>query len=43
MRTWSSKNVWAGSWKVEVQDDKGTVLSTKEFVVAKPPAAQAGQ
>jgi hypothetical protein len=38
MRTWSSKSVRPGSWKVEVVDDKGTVLSSKEFTVAKENA-----
>lgn len=44
MRTWSSKTVWPGSWKVDVVDDKGSVLSSKEFTVSKeePPAAQTG-
>jgi len=41
-RTWSSKAVWPGSWKVEAVDDKGTVLSSKEFTVTKGPA-QVGQ
>ena len=41
-RTWSSKSVWPGSWKVDVTDDKGTVLSSKEFTVAKGPV-QVGQ
>jgi hypothetical protein len=43
-RTWSSKSVWPGSWKVEVTDDQGKVLSSKEFTVTKeaaPPAAAA--
>ena len=39
-RTWSSKNVWPGAWKVDVVDDKGTVLASKEFTVTKEaPAA----
>jgi hypothetical protein len=38
-RTWSSKNVWPGSWKVEVIDDQGKVLSSKEFTVTKEAAA----
>ena len=44
-RTWSSKNVWLGSWKVDAVDEQGTVLSSKEFTVAKEPAppAQVGQ
>ena len=32
-RTWSSKSVKAGSWKVEVTDDAGTVLSSVTFTV----------
>ena len=45
-RTWSSKTVWPGSWKVDVTDDQGKVLSSKEFTVTKEvappaPAAQA--
>ena len=42
VRTWSSKSVWPGSWKVEAVDEKGTVLASKEFTVAKEPA-QVGQ
>ena len=38
-RTWSSKNVWPGAWKVEVTDDQGKVLSSKEFTVTKEAAA----
>jgi len=33
MRTWSSKAVWPGQWKVEVTDDSGSVLSSTEFTV----------
>ncbi len=46
-RVWSSKAVRPGSWKVEVTDEAGAVLSTVEFTVtaagAKPetPAEQA--
>jgi hypothetical protein len=43
-RTWSSKSVWPGSWKVEVTDDQGKVLDSKAFTVNKevaPPAAAA--
>jgi hypothetical protein len=32
-RTWSSKSVQTGSWKVEVTDDAGTVLSSVSFTV----------
>src|SRR5439155_16212308 len=38
MRTWSSKNVWPGSWKVDAVDDKGSVLASKEFTVTKESA-----
>ena len=38
-RTWSSKHVWPAAWKVEVVDDSGKVLESKEFTVAA--AAQA--
>jgi len=34
-RTWSSKNVWPCSWKLEVVDGKGAVLSSKEFTITK--------
>jgi|SRR5437879_885918 len=44
MRTWSSKSVWPGSWKVDVTDDQGKVLASKEFTVSKEalPTGQAG-
>jgi hypothetical protein len=32
-RTWSSKTVWTGNWKVEVTDDAGTVLASVAFTV----------
>ncbi len=32
-RTWSSKSVKSGSWKVEVTDDAGAVLSSVTFTV----------
>lgn len=32
-RTWSSKTVSTGNWKVEVTDDAGTVLSSIGFTV----------
>jgi hypothetical protein len=43
-RTWSSKSVWPGNWKVDVTDDQGMVLASKEFTVTKEavPASQAG-
>jgi hypothetical protein len=43
-RTWSSKSVWPGHWKVDVTNDQGMVLASKEFTVTKEavPAPQAG-
>jgi len=35
MRTWSSKSVWPGAWKVDVTDDQGKILASKEFTVSK--------
>jgi hypothetical protein len=32
-RTWSSKSVRSGSWRVDVTDESGTVLSSKSFTV----------
>lgn len=32
-RTWSNKSVKSGSWKVDVTDDAGTVLSSVSFTV----------
>lgn len=35
-RTWSSKRIvedWVGNWKVDVTNDAGTVLMSKEFIV----------
>jgi hypothetical protein len=32
-RTWSNKSVKSGSWKVDVTDDAGTVLSSVNFTV----------
>ncbi len=32
-RTWSSKKVWPGQWKVEVVTEAGDVLASKEFKV----------
>ncbi len=34
-RTYSSKTVWPGNWKVEVTDAAGSVLKTLEFTVTK--------
>lgn len=42
-RTYSSKTVWPGSWKVEVTDAAGTVLKTLEFTVTKAEAAPAAE
>jgi len=33
MRTWSSKNIWPGNWKVCVEDKEGTVLAEVGFVI----------
>jgi hypothetical protein len=33
MRTWSSKAIWAGKWKVEVVSEKGDVLASTDFTV----------
>lgn len=35
MRTWSSKAVWPGQWKVEIVDSSGHVISSTEFVVKR--------
>jgi hypothetical protein len=32
-RTWSSKSVKSGSWKIDVTDDAGAVLSSVSFTV----------
>ncbi|MBI4655694.1 MAG: DUF2914 domain-containing protein [Elusimicrobia bacterium] len=32
-RTWSSKNVWPGAWKVEALDEAGNLLSVMEFTI----------
>lgn len=39
-RVWSSKAVWPGSWKVEVTDESGAVLSSLDFSVSGEAAAQ---
>ena len=43
-RVWSSKLVKPGNWKVEIQDEAGTVLASSEFTVTPEaaPAAKAG-
>jgi hypothetical protein len=33
--TWSRKTVWPGSWKVELKDESGVVIESKEFTVTK--------
>jgi hypothetical protein len=33
--TWSRKSVWPGSWKVELKDEAGVVIESKEFTVSK--------
>lgn len=38
-RTYSSKTVWPGNWKVEVTDAAGSVLKTLEFTVTKAEEA----
>jgi subtilisin-like proprotein convertase family protein len=33
-RTWSAKTImqaWKGNWRVEVQDSKGNIISSKSF------------
>jgi hypothetical protein len=32
--TWSRKTVWAGAWKVELKDESGVVIESKEFTVS---------
>jgi hypothetical protein len=32
-RTWSTKKIWAGSWRVDVTDETGTVLTSVSFTV----------
>jgi hypothetical protein len=33
--TWSRKSVWPGAWKVELKDETGNIIETKEFTVTK--------
>lgn len=33
--TWSRKTVWPGAWKVELKDESGVVIESKEFTVTK--------
>lgn len=39
--TWSRKSVWPGAWKVELKDEAGNIIETKEFTVAKEMMAPA--
>jgi Protein of unknown function (DUF2914) len=38
MRTWSSKAIWAGKWRVEVVSETGEVLAATDFTVKAQPA-----
>jgi len=41
-RTWASKKVWPGAWKVEIQDESGASLASADFTVtAEAKAADA--
>jgi len=40
-RTWSSKAIWAGKWKVEVVSERGEVLDSRNFTVKAEPTAAA--
>lgn len=42
-RTWSAKTVTPGSWKVEVTDEAGNVLTSAEFTVTGAAAEAAPQ
>ncbi|MFA5975306.1 MAG: DUF2914 domain-containing protein [Elusimicrobiota bacterium] len=33
VRTWSSKSIWPGSWKVDITNEVDEVLATSEFTV----------
>jgi hypothetical protein len=33
MRTWTSKAIWAGKWRVEVVSETGEVLASTDFTV----------
>ena len=37
-RTWSSKAIWAGKWKVDVVSESGEVLDSRNFTVRAQPA-----
>jgi hypothetical protein len=36
-RTWSSKAIWAGKWRVEVVSETGEVLASTDFTVKAQP------
>jgi hypothetical protein len=40
-RTWSSKAIWAGKWRVDVVSETGDVLASTDFTVKAQPAAGA--
>ena len=40
-RTWSSKAIWAGKWKVEVVSEAGEVLGSTDFTVKAQPGPPA--
>jgi len=40
-RTWSSKAIWAGKWRVDVVNETGDVLASTDFTVKAQPAAAA--
>jgi len=40
-RTWSSKAIWAGKWRVDVVSETGDVLASTDFTVKAQPAAAA--
>ncbi|MBK8870065.1 MAG: DUF2914 domain-containing protein [Elusimicrobia bacterium] len=40
--TWSRKTVWPGEWKVELKDESGAVIETKNFSVSKDMAPEPG-
>lgn len=37
MRTWSSKAIWTGKWRVEVVSETGEVLASTDFTVKAQP------
>jgi hypothetical protein len=41
MRTWSSKVIWAGKWRVDVVGETGEVLASTDFTVKAQPAPAA--